>query len=384
MPVGVVGRLPESRAVADFLDSTATEPSTLVVEGEPGIGKTTLWLDAVDQAREHGFRVLSARPAEAESVLAYASLADLLGGVESAVWADLPSPQRIAMDRVLLRANADGAATDQRAVGAAFLSVVERLAEESPVLVAIDDLQWLDSPSVHLLGFAVRRFTGRVGVLGTVRADPDSARIASWLQLSRPERTHRMRVRPLSLGGLHEVLSDRLGRSFARPTILRIQEVSGGNPFYALELARAIGDQATSLGSPLPNTLTELVRNRVAGLDTDVYDVLLAVACLAAPTVELVTRATRAEAEHVVAHLEDAEGKGIVAIEGHRLRFTHPLLARGVYTDATPARRRGMHRRLAEIIEEPELKARHGERPGLRLITPCSTTSGGQTSPTPR
>ncbi len=88
-------------------------------------------------------------------------------------------------------------------------------------------------------------------------------------------------------------------------------------------------------------------------------DVLLAMACHAAPTVELVSRATGMAAEDVVARLEDVESKGIVGVDGHRLRFAHPLLAKGFYTDATPARRRLMHRRLAEIDDEPEIKARH-------------------------
>ena len=112
----------ETRAVSDFLTATEIEPSALLLEGEPGIGKTTLWLRAVEQARERGFRVLLARSAAAESVQAYTTLADLLGGVDESVWVDLPEPQRIAMDRVLLRAENYDAATDLRAVAAGFLS----------------------------------------------------------------------------------------------------------------------------------------------------------------------------------------------------------------------------------------------------------------------
>ncbi len=148
----------------------------LVAEGEPGIGKTTLCLSAIEFAEERGFLVLSARPAEAESVLAYASLADLLSGVDSSVLTDLPTPQRLAIDRVLLRAEAEDLTTDQRAVGAGFLSVIELLAEKAPVLVAVDDLQWLDPSSRNVIAFAARRLSARVGVFGTVRTDPDEAR----------------------------------------------------------------------------------------------------------------------------------------------------------------------------------------------------------------
>jgi hypothetical protein len=168
----------------------------------------------------------------------------------------------------------------------------------------------------------------------------------------------RVKVPPLSLGGLHSVLSKRLDRSFSRPTMVRIQEISGGNPFYALELARTMGDAARA-DPGLSSTLAELVRARIGGLADDVRDTLLAVACVAAPTVELIVRATGAEADGVVGLLEVAESQGIIEIDGQRLRFAHPLLARGVYTSATPARRRAMHRSLAKIVSEPELRARH-------------------------
>lgn len=356
MPMHVVSREVESRAVDEFLASVSSGPSALVVEGAAGIGKTTVWLAALERARELGFHVLSTRAVQTESVLAYGSLAALLEGLDDAEFAALPPPQRLAIDRVLLRVDADGPMTDQRAVGAAFRSVVERLAEQSPVLVAIDDLQWLDPPSRQIISSATRRLSGTIGVLAAVRDEPDSEDIGSWLELRQPDRMRHVRVRPLSLGALHAILSERLGRSFSRPRIRRIQEFSGGNPFYALELARAMGDEAWRDGTALPTTLADLVRARLASLTAGSRKALLAAACLATATVELIARVTDSD---VVAVLEEAESKGIVQIDGHRVNFTHPLLTRGVYTDATPADRRAMHRRLGEIVEEPELKARH-------------------------
>src|ERR1700709_765339 len=98
---GVVIRSDESRAVADFLGATEAHPSVLVIEGEAGIGKTTLWLGALEEAHERGFRVLSARAGQAESGLAFAVLADLLVGIEPTVLDGLPHLQRVALDRVL-------------------------------------------------------------------------------------------------------------------------------------------------------------------------------------------------------------------------------------------------------------------------------------------
>ncbi|HEX2286450.1 MAG TPA: LuxR family transcriptional regulator, partial [Mycobacterium sp.] len=139
----------------------------------------------------------------------------------------------------------------------------------------------------------------------------------------------------------------------------RIHQVSGGNPFYAIELARAMDERTPGVDMSLPRTLVDVVRARIGGLDPDVHDALLAASCMAAPTVELVSTATVADDHRLVDLLENAESKGIIAIDGNRIHFAHPLLARGVYTEAAPGQRRSMHRRLADIVDEPELRARH-------------------------
>jgi DNA-binding NarL/FixJ family response regulator len=355
MTAGMASRPTEEQALSEFLDSAAGAPSALLVDGEAGIGKTTLWLAALERARDRGFQVLSARVANAQSLLAYKPLADLLEGVPASTWAELPAPQRIALDR-LLREQAADAVTDRRAVAAAFLSVLDRLTDHGPVLLAIDDLQWLDPSTVHVIGFAARRLHGPVGVLATVRTEPDSGDATSWLQLPRPDAIQRIGVRPLSSRALHAVVSDELGRPIPRAAMARIQQVSAGNPFYAIELARALVDSA---GEPLPGTLAELVRARIGSLDPAVHDVLLAAACLATPTVELVGEAAAIDPDRLIELLEAAERHGIIFIEGNRIRFAHPLLSSGVYTDASPAQRRRMHRRLAGVVDELELRARH-------------------------
>ncbi len=359
MNAGLVNRPVEFRAISEFLHSTAERTSGLIIEGEAGIGKTTLWLTAKEQAQERGFHVLSARVGEAESVLAYAAVADLLGDLDPGILARLHDIQRLAVDRVLLRADADGPATDQRVAAAAFNSVVENLVVDKPVLVAVDNVQWLDSSSRAVVEYAARRFRGRVGFLVTERCDPDFGKAMAWFQLAKPDNLERIRVSPLSLGGLHALISTRLGRSFSRPTMVRIAEISGGNPFYALELARAIHVGSGRAQPSLPATLADLMRLRIGSLEGQVGDVLLAAAVAANPTVELLAQVVETTVEAAVELLEEAESKGILAIDGNRVRFTHPLLAHSVYTDASPARRRAMHRALSEIVVLPELKARH-------------------------
>lgn len=352
----MASRPAEEQALGEFLAVAATQPAALLVDGEAGIGKTTLWLAGLQRARDRGFRVLSARASHAESVSAYASLADLLTGVDPDSWADLPDPQRIAVERMLSRTEVADAVTDQRAVAAAFLSVVEQLTDDGPVLLAIDDLQWLDPSSAHVIGFTARRLYGPVGFLATVRTEPGSADTTSWLQLPRPDAMQRIAMRPLSSSALSTVLSAHVDRPIPRAGMARIHQVSAGNPFYAIELARALVE---SVDEVLPGTLAELVRARISSLDPAVQDVLLATACLASPTVELIGAATGVDHERLVDLLEAAEQQGIVSIEGHRVRFTHPLLAGGVYTDAAPEQRRRMHRRLAGVVDELELRARH-------------------------
>jgi DNA-binding CsgD family transcriptional regulator len=355
---GVAGRSAEFSKLDRFLQPAGVQPRALVIEGEAGIGKTTLWLAAVGQARELGWRVLTARVGQYENVLAYAALADLLGGVDPAVLESLPEVQRSAVNRVLLRAAGEARPTNQRVVAAALVSVVDALAAEAQVLIAIDDVQWLDACSQAVVAFAARRFKRRVGVLVTERVEGEYG-CASWLQLAKTDAVDRIRVAPLGLGELHTLISTRLGRSLPRPAMVRIAEVSGGNPYYALELARSVDAASTTADSVLPGALAELMRMRVGHLDQEAHDVLLAAAWVANPTVELLATATNSTVDRIVELLDEPESNGVVVIEGNRVRFVHPLLARSVYTEASPGRRRAIHRSLANALALPELKARH-------------------------
>jgi DNA-binding CsgD family transcriptional regulator len=356
----LVGRSAELRAVADFLTSMAERPSGLVIDGEAGIGKTMLWSAAVQQARERGFRVFSARATQVESVLAYAVVAHLICDVGCTALGGLPEVQRVAMDRVLLRADGGDLPSDHRVVATTILSILERLAAKSPVLIAIDDVQWVDASSKSVVAFVARRLDRRIGVLVTEGSGPgNSDTTASWLQLARQDGIGRIRLGPLSLGGLHTLISDGLGHSLPRPTTVRIAEISHGNPSYALGLARATNIESPTAEPVLPAALAELMRDRIGQLEGDVWDVLLAAACVTDPTVDLLAQATGTTAARTVELLEPVEDKGIIGIHGNRVRFSHPLLAHGVYADAGAARRRRMHRALADVESLPELKARH-------------------------
>jgi DNA-binding CsgD family transcriptional regulator len=354
----VIARIGETAALTEFLDISCVKPSGFLLEGEAGIGKSTLWLAGLEEARTRGMRVLSARAAASESMLAYVSIADLISNVEPEIFTSLAAPQRRAVDRIRLQAGDDGAPTDQHAVAAAFVSLLGKLAENSPVLVAIDDLQWIDPSSARVVAFAARRLSGPVGVLGTVRTGTRRDDM-SWLAQQRLDMLQRIRLQPLSIGALRDVVAAQLGRSFPRATILRIHETSGGNPFYALELAQAMSQHGFDSDVTLPTTLSGLVSSKISGLDADAREALLAAACLTTPTVELVASAVGVDEEQLAQRIVDAEAQGVITIDGNRLRFSHPLLIAGVVSAATPAQRRSMHRRLAPLIGHPELRARH-------------------------
>jgi DNA-binding CsgD family transcriptional regulator len=233
-------------------------------------------------------------------------------------------------------------------------SVLVALAERDPLVLAIDDVQWLDRSSADALSFALRRLEREpVRVLLARRGDR-----VSTLELALPGAVERLSVGPLSLGAIQGLVRDRLGRSFPRPTMLRLHEVSGGNPFYALELARALDATAAPLDPaaplPVPDTLERLVGERLRGLPDETRAALLVVAVIGSPTMELVEAAGIS-----LETLDPAVAAEVLEHANGKIRFAHPLLASGVIVGATEAERRGAHRLVATVSHEPVIRARH-------------------------
>ena len=153
----IVGREAELASIHAFIGEERGAPAALVFEGEAGIGKSTLWLAGVEHARAQGFRVLSSRPAEAEHGLAHLGLGDLFDDVLDDVLPALSAPRRRALEIALLREEATGGPVDQRALGVAVRGALQLLSEPGPLVVAVDDVPWLDPSSLGALAFAVRR-----------------------------------------------------------------------------------------------------------------------------------------------------------------------------------------------------------------------------------
>ncbi len=362
MPDGIIGRERELEVVDGFLADVVAGPAALIMAGEPGIGKTTLWQKAVERARGSSFLVLSARLVEAEGALAFAGLADLLEPVVDELLPALPEPQRRALAVALLREDPGARSLDQRAVSAATSAVLRTLAATAPVVVAIDDVQWLDLPSARVLELAARRLADvSFGVLTSERVERRVLRPVTLKGALPAERTKRVDLTPLSVAALHDLLKERLGRTFTRRMLVRIAAATGGNPLFALEIARSLPEDASTSGVvlPMPERLLELIDTRIRTLPSGAGSVLLAAAALRAPTLERVKAATGGTQAEWREALEGAENNGIVEVEGARLRFAHPLFATAVYASAPPGERRRVHRRLASLIPELEERARH-------------------------
>jgi DNA-binding CsgD family transcriptional regulator len=352
MPQPVVGRGPELAQVGDFLAADEAGFGLLVLQGEPGIGKTTLWEQAVGQARDRGYAVLSCKPTAAERRLSYAALGDLLARPPAEAYSDLPGAQRRALDAVLLRGDTEARPPERRALAVAFLSILRRLAEAAPVLLAVDDAQWLDRPSAGVLEFAARRLDGeRVRIVTAVRLTPEPARTFDRALDSR--RRSVVELGPLSIAALHAMIAERLGYSVTRPTLLRVAQASAGNPFYALEIARELlrrDEPSAGATVPVPHDVEKLLLARIRRLPEETRGALLIASALSTPTVDLVEAAP----------LAPAEEENIVRVEDEgRIVFSHPLFASAVYSSAPGGRRRELHRRLAALVDEPEERARH-------------------------
>src|SRR5918997_3274282 len=152
----LVGREEELQALELFLAATRREPRALVIEGEAGVGKTSLWEAGLQTAAGAGARCLATRPTQAEASFAYAGLGDLLRGRADAL-ASLPLRQRRALEVALLLSEDEVDSPDAQSVGLALLGVIEQLAAEEPLVIAVDDVQWLDAPSAAVVRFAARR-----------------------------------------------------------------------------------------------------------------------------------------------------------------------------------------------------------------------------------
>jgi AAA ATPase domain len=338
----VLGRETELAALGAFRDRLRSGPGALVLAGVAGVGKTTLLRAGAALAAGSGFTVLQTASARSELPLSFAGLADLLEKHLEPVIDQLPGPQARALRVALLLDEPAGHPPEPRVIAAGFRSAVGVLARSAPVLLVIDDVQWLDPPSQAAVGFAVRRLLREpVGLLCARRTSRPGEDLP--LELARAQLEAEADVVPvggLSLGALHRLLTDRLGTTFSHLALHRIKTASGGNPFIALEIGRALARRgltgAVAGALPVPGTVSGLVDERLGELPPAVLNAVQLVAVMPdAPVARLLAAGMNG------GDLDAAVLAGVLEPEGGRLRFAHPLLASAVSGSTPPVPAQG-------------------------------------------
>ena len=397
------GREVELATMHTFLDARRANPggvAALVLAGEPGIGKSVLWETAVSEATsgQGAATVLTMNAAHAESSWSFTGLTDLLDTVADEVIPELPAPLGMALEVALLRRTPTDAEPARRAVSFAALSALRVLVRRGPLVIAIDDVQWLDPASAEVLAFALRRMTAepvtlllahRTETPLAVRAVEESApgnlprvNAVDMIRACLPEhRTTALAVGPLTPSALSVLVTDRLGVTLPVRAARRLHQQTGGNPLWVLEIVRTalashdrdvlVGDRSILDFATASGTLTADVATRISTLPGPARLVLLVVAALAQPNPDLVRRAVRmllaeeafqplgAAGTDSPGALAAASVAGVVKTTANRVRPTHPLLGSVTLSLLRPEHRQVLHKRLAELVGDPEQRARH-------------------------
>jgi DNA-binding CsgD family transcriptional regulator len=368
---GPIGRQAEVTEICGLLDGAGDPPLAIVIAGDAGIGKTVVWKHVLRGA-SRCFRVLSCRPAQAETRLAFSALDDLFGEVLCEVLPALPAARRRALDTALLHGSDPGRPheaaggpgfprPDRRVLARGVLDVLRILSRDTRLVLAVDDVQWLDRASASVLEFCIRRMDREaVSMLLTVRG----ATMGLPLGLGRdvpPARVRTVRLGPLGQGAIDDILRSRLGVTLPRYVLRRLCEAGGGNPFYALESARALlTEGGTCLAGdpiPVPDSISELVRHRLRGLAGDSLLVGQLVAA-SSDKREQVIRAAFGDEDSWVS-VDQAIDDGIIERNGGVLRFTHPVLGSVLYAEMGMSERRSVHGRLGMSAQNAEERAWH-------------------------
>ncbi len=334
----LIGRGPQTRAIDEALaNARLGRSSRLVIRGEPGIGKTALIEYAVGEAG--GMRVMSARGVEFEAGVPFAGLHELLrpalGSMErlspihaAALRSSLGLGERIEADRLI--------------VGAAVLDLIAAYADEAPLLITIDDAQWLDRASAEAIAFAARRLVADpVSVLVAMRDSDDSPLLSAGLA-------------ELQVGGLDVSSATGLLEGLPREAVERLVNATGGNPLALLELARTDARASSPYDLPVATSVERVYLRRADGLSPGARQVLLLMSAAGTADVRLVEGAAQSIGA-AAAEIDEAEGaSALVQVRSGRVEFVHPLARAAVYHSASPAQRRAAHRALAAAMTDAD------------------------------
>jgi DNA-binding CsgD family transcriptional regulator len=348
----LVGRESEVVQLSGVLDGASEHGSVVLIRGAAGIGKTSLLGAAIADARSRGFHVLTMTGIESEAHLPYAGLHQLLHPVIAHV-ENLPPPQRSAL-KTALGTTADEA-PEVFLVALAALNLIEDVAGDRPIVLAADDIQWLDVPTTAVLTFIARRVEPtNIVVLAAIRDGYDSLLVA-------------VRVPELRLDALDEAASrellDAVAPGLARPVRQRVLDEAEGNPLALIELPRALAQprHAADPSLPLTDRLERAFSAQAASLPETTQSALLLAALDESPSLPEVLAATRLflKTESDVDVLMPALDAALITLDEDQVRFRHPLIRSALEQAAPPGRRRDGHRAMAAVIADPDRRAWH-------------------------
>jgi DNA-binding CsgD family transcriptional regulator len=357
--VGDIVRTDDWGRICEFVISARQHPAAMLIEGEAGSGKSTLWQAGVKAAEHAGHQILRSEPSSGESDLSFAGLSDLLVGVLPEVSDTIPAPQLEALEiALLLRPAADHSPT-LHAVGLAVLAAIQACVTQRPVLIAIDDGHWMDQGSVGALTYALRRLrTGRVSLLVTARGDDTADPFAA----ETPPHIHRTRelvgalpaADAVVLGPLNETQIQRLLPPDLGPAdIQRVTQRSGGNPFWARQLATSLQNDDESV----PQLALVLSRRLMASLSAEAGEALAVVSAAGRLSVTDALSILDGVVDDPAAALDAAVTSNVLVESGNRLSPAHPLIGAATVAALPPVRRQQLYRRLASHTDNPERHA---------------------------
>ena len=353
----LIGRDRELAALGSLLDEAVVDGATLLLTGEPGVGKTALLVAAAEMATTAGFKVIRGGGVEYETDVSFAGLHQLVGPLSDDL-CRLPRSSRVAMEAALgIGPAPERPAPERLAVLNAALAVFRQAASRSPLLIVIDDLHWLDRASGAAVGFVGRRLLGsRIGLLGAIRPGVGGFFERAGL----PE----YEVTPLSEADAMGLLA----RQFVHlPTrvLRRVADEAQGNPLALLEFAASAGgprdggQRRTTVTSGMSREVRTLYDVRIERLPEPTRRLLLLAVLDGSGDLGVLAAASEpgglddlgpAERDHLIV-VDDRAGE---------LRFRHPMIKSVVVERSTHDERREAHLRLAErFSDQPERRGHH-------------------------
>jgi DNA-binding CsgD family transcriptional regulator len=339
-----VGRQAELALVTDGLAvARAGQPQIIVIEGEPGIGKTAFVRQCQDRAE--GFTLLEASGEESETSLDF--------GVVSQFISRAPPGCR----GEALQEAPGGSSGSPFAAGAELLRVVGSLQDDGPVLIVLDDAHWIDAASAGALLFALRRlYADRVCVLIATRPEGVRTGGAGWTRLlSDAERVQRIRLAGLDAREVRLLANSLVDKPLSTGAAERLRQHTRGHPLYLRVLVSELPPESLAFEHgtlPAPRSFAATVLARFAGLSPAAQD-LAAAASVAGVRCSVELVAAAAELDNVLDALDEVLAAELLVLLPGRVpaevSFSHPLTQAAVYDDLPLSRRRALHLTFAEL-----------------------------------